>query len=166
MDLYLIRHGHAEPFGFSVASDAERPLTDEGRDRLNRAAPLMRARGIAPAVILSSPYLRARQTAELLREVLAPEEGLIIVPALASGASPETLLDVATDHQALRRVMVVAHNPEIDAAVRLLASRTGRQASPMMPATLALFRNAGLPPARALAFEGQWAIEQWAAEAD
>lgn len=166
MDLYLIRHGHAQPFGPDVRSDADRSLTAPGRDLITRAGPSMRSRGIAPAVILTSPFLRALQTAELLQEFLEPAEGTLIVPPLASGAQPETLLDVATDHQTFGAVMVVGHNPEMDAAVRSLASRAGTEAGPMRPATLAWFRNADLPPKQALAFEGQWDIESWGAERD
>lgn len=164
MDLYLIRHGHAHPMGPEVSSDADRSLTGPGRELITRAGPSMRSRGIVPSVILTSPFLRALQTAELLQEYLEPVEGTLIVPALASGAQPETVLDIATDHQALGAVMIVGHNPEIDAAVRILASRAGHESGPMRPATLAWFRNAGFPPEQALDFAGQWDISSWDAE--
>ena len=67
MDLYLLRHGLAVPLDpASFAKDSERPLTPEGRRKLEEVARAMVAMELAFDLVLSSPYLRARQTAELV----------------------------------------------------------------------------------------------------
>ena len=63
MDLYLLRHGEAEPRGPSVA-EARRALTDKGRRDVRRVVEQARKAKIKPALILTSPFVRARQTAE------------------------------------------------------------------------------------------------------
>jgi len=70
--LYLIRHGKAVSAELAP-SDAERPLSPEGREGIERVAKRLHAFGVEWGVILTSPLVRARQTAELLCEAgLAP----------------------------------------------------------------------------------------------
>ena len=72
MRLYLIRHGKAVSAGLAT-SDAERPLSPEGREATERVAKRLRGLGVEWGLILTSPLVRARQTAEILRGVgLAP----------------------------------------------------------------------------------------------
>lgn len=67
--IWLVRHGIAEDVPAS-GRDADRALTGEGRRRTRRAALGLRELGVRPAVVLASPLLRARQTAEIVAEVL------------------------------------------------------------------------------------------------
>jgi phosphohistidine phosphatase len=125
--LYLVRHAKAEanhPLG-----DASRRLTPEGRDAFRA-----HAAALAPELrirrVLSSPYARARETADLLAAACgAPVE---VEEALASGRSePQELVRLARvrgDGTAL-----VGHNPEMSGAVAFLA---GREA-PVPPGTIA-----------------------------
>ena len=62
MKLIIMRHGQAE---WSALSDAERPLTDQGRAQVKRTAGIIKSRYQVKKV-LASPYLRAQQTAELV----------------------------------------------------------------------------------------------------
>jgi phosphohistidine phosphatase len=110
----LVRHAEAEP---SAPSDAERRLTAEGRARFEA-----HARALAPSLrlsrIVTSPYARARETAELLAAATGGtvEED----PALASGRTSGVELLAA----ARRRgdgVALVGHNPEVAEAVTLVA---------------------------------------------
>jgi phosphohistidine phosphatase len=162
MDLYLLRHGYAEPFGEEGRCDEDRALTPIGRELLLRAAPEMRRRGVSPGVILSSPFRRARETAELLLSALSPPRGLLIVEVLASGVPPESLLEVVGSHEAHGPVLLVGHNPEIDATVRILAARAGGAALPMRPGTLAWFNHAQYPRYPGIRFHAQWEIEDLA----
>ena len=67
MNLYLLRHGIAvEPGVTGYEPDSERPLTARGEDRLREAAKAMDALELSFDLILSSPFLRARQTAEII----------------------------------------------------------------------------------------------------
>src|SRR5437588_10197484 len=65
MDLYLIRHGDAAPLGEGgVQEDAERPLTEKGISQSKLLSEGLPRHGVRPGVVLSSPLVRAWQTAE------------------------------------------------------------------------------------------------------
>jgi phosphohistidine phosphatase len=84
MRLLLVRHGIAAALGGSVARDEDRPLTAQGQRRLRQVAAALLHLAPPPRAILTSPLLRARQTAEILAQAwgdLRPE----IAPALARG---------------------------------------------------------------------------------
>ena len=67
MNLYLMRHGIALPQDDpSVASDSERPLSHKGVKRMRKAAKGVRRLDIPFDALLTSPLLRARQTAEII----------------------------------------------------------------------------------------------------
>lgn len=156
MNVYLIRHGHAEALHASGGGDFDRALTPLGVSVLRRAGAEMDRRGIRPSTIFSSPYRRARETAEILAEILQPLNGVEVVEALGSGASPETLVEWALEDDGTGDRMVVGHNPEIEMAVRQLA-RTARPApGPMRPGTLAWFRLTPGDPAALPGLMGQW----------
>jgi phosphohistidine phosphatase len=112
MQIYLVRHAIAEPGGSAWPDDSLRPLTEEGRRRFAAAsAGLSRFEGV-PERILTSPYVRARQTAELL----AAEGGSACVvesfPALEPGHSPSTILARVRKHNG-DRVALVGHEPDL-----------------------------------------------------
>jgi phosphohistidine phosphatase len=112
---YLVRHGDAEPVG--SGGDAGRRLSAQGRVRFQA---LLRARAaeLRVARILTSPFLRARETAALL----AAQVGARVEeePMLVSGRStgPELL---ALAKQAGAGTALVGHNPEMAEAVVLAA---------------------------------------------
>src|SRR5690348_1434062 len=89
MEIYLLRHGIAG----DASSDAERALTAEGREKLARVMKRARQAGVVPGVILSSPYRRAVETAEIAAEVLGYEGKIVRVRALLSEASPREAWD-------------------------------------------------------------------------
>ncbi|HEY9616831.1 MAG TPA: phosphohistidine phosphatase SixA [Microcoleaceae cyanobacterium] len=68
IDLYLIRHGLAGEHG-SYANDDERPLTEEGKQKTRQVAKRLRDLGVHFDLIVTSPLVRARQTAEILQDV-------------------------------------------------------------------------------------------------
>lgn len=78
MELYLLRHGVAEDHK-PGAKDADRALTADGKKRLREVLQVAREAGVKPPLILTSPYRRARETAEIAREVLHP--AAVIEPA-------------------------------------------------------------------------------------
>jgi phosphohistidine phosphatase len=87
MRLLLVRHGIAAPLGGGIARDEERPLTASGVRRLRQVAAGLVQVAPRPRAILSSPLLRARQTADILARAwgkLRPE----IVGALTTGNEP------------------------------------------------------------------------------
>src|SRR5256885_16047970 len=86
MQIYLLRHAIAEtrdPERYPV--DANRPLTREGRGRMARAARGMRSLGLRFDLVLTSPLVRARQTARLVVPVFRPRPPLRVLRPRSPG---------------------------------------------------------------------------------
>ena len=114
--VYLVRHAKAEA---RREDDGDRRLTPHGRARFER---LLQALGdrLQVARVLTSPLLRARETAELLaRATRAPVEE---EPRLGSGESGGREL-LALARQAPPGTALVGHNPELAEAIALAAGR-------------------------------------------
>ena len=70
MNLYIIRHAIAVDEGSpEYEEDSQRPLTDKGKKKMRQIAKGLRALGVDFDLILSSPYIRAKETAEILEDV-------------------------------------------------------------------------------------------------
>lgn len=112
MNLYFMRHGVAvaadDP---SVVHDNERPLTGKGIKRMRRAARGLRRLEIEFDAILTSPLLRARQTAEIVAAVLGMESRLEEISGLAPESSVEHLLFGLTHYQDRDHLLLVGHQP-------------------------------------------------------
>jgi phosphohistidine phosphatase len=115
-ELCFFRHGIAvdrdDP---SVTSDAERPLTEEGIRKTRTAAEGLRR--IEPGFdrIFTSPWLRAKQTAAIVAEVLAlgtPPE----LPELAGDRTPAELVEALAHHHG-RRTILVGHEPLLSTTI-------------------------------------------------
>ena len=114
MNLYIVRHGSAAPHGSPGVPDEERPLTEEGIQKMKQIAQGLRALEMIPDVILSSPLVRARQTAEiLLRAFEADEKKLRLIQALAPSGSRPQLHQEIHAYRKLQSVMLVGHQPSL-----------------------------------------------------
>jgi phosphohistidine phosphatase len=122
--LYLIRHGLAEERGEAWPDDNKRPLTDEGMARMRKAARGLARLGVAIDVILSSPLVRARQTADLIAGGLDPRPSLVNVDSLAPDGSYAAIVADLEKHGRKPRLALVGHEPAIgELAARLIGSR-------------------------------------------
>src|SRR5262245_8577215 len=84
MDLYLIRHAEAAPENPEQHDDASRPLTDAGREQCKALAAALQRSGVALERLITSPLLRAKQTAEgILEHWQGPKPELIESKALS-----------------------------------------------------------------------------------
>jgi len=91
MQLLLIRHADAGTRDPTLwADDRQRPLTEKGRRGHRRVAKRLKRRGLAPSVVLSSPWLRAWQTAQITTDVAGATDP-VAVPALAEPPDSEAL---------------------------------------------------------------------------
>jgi phosphohistidine phosphatase len=110
MRLILVRHADAEP---TQTTDRERRLTGKGRDQAAHLAGFLQAAGLSPDCLLTSPFVRARQTAEALEAVLAP--GMTLEDeALAAGVSPPEAADFLRRRCAeAEEVILVGHEPDL-----------------------------------------------------
>jgi phosphohistidine phosphatase len=114
MQLYLIRHADAEPLGAGgTTTDAERPLTSKGLEQVAAMARLFQRLACMPACIVTSPLVRARQTADRLRDALdAAKCEVLETEELAPGGSSKKLA------RFLRKLkggplFLVGHEPDI-----------------------------------------------------
>ena len=123
-ELYLIRHGLAEERGDAWPDDNKRPLTSEGMDRMRKAARGLARLGVTIDIVLSSPLVRARQTAELLAGGLDPRPSLVNIDSLAPDGSYAAIAADLEKHGRKGRLALVGHEPAIgELAARLIGSR-------------------------------------------
>jgi len=109
--LILMRHAHAEAER-SAASDAERLLDPRGRLEAAEAAQRLRAHGLVPDAIVTSPAARARETALIVAEQLGLAENHLHCEPELYLASPATLLAVIRRNTPqINRLLLVGHNP-------------------------------------------------------
>lgn len=122
--LLLLRHGIAEERREDLP-DGERSLTDRGRGRTRAVLERLVALGVGADRLLSSPLLRARQTAEIaVAAGFAP--ALQIAPALAPGGDAQALLPRGAAAGGGQRLALVGHEPDLsDLAARLIGAPTG-----------------------------------------
>jgi phosphohistidine phosphatase len=109
--LYLVRHAIAAERGSDWPDDAKRPLTPKGIARMRQIVRGLRNLDIVVDVVLTSPLVRAKQTAELLVEGLKPSPTLVMSPALAPGTSPAQTAEALAEFRKARRVALVGHEP-------------------------------------------------------
>lgn len=124
MNLYLLRHGIAvDPSVPDFAKDAERPLTPKGKRRLLQIAKAMAALKISFDVILSSPYVRAAQTAEIAAKSLKRRKQLKFSDELTPGGNPKLLIQQLTDLRPKpKNVLLVGHEPYLSRLIALLTA--------------------------------------------
>ena len=124
IELYLIRHGVAEERGEAWPDDTKRPLTQEGMAKLRKAARALDRLDVALDVIVSSPLVRTRQTAEIIAGGLDPHPHVVTVDSLAPGGSIASVMADLEKQARRSRVAVVGHEPGLgELAGRLIGSR-------------------------------------------
>ena len=122
MLLYFHRHGKATDAG--AGGDEARELTTEAVVALRAAARLWRRLNLRPEVVLSSPLLRARQTAEVLVAGLGLPSQPIAVDELRPGAGWGQFARAMARHPDARRVCFVGHEPDLSTVAGLLTGAT------------------------------------------
>jgi phosphohistidine phosphatase len=125
MNLYLMRHGIALPADDpSVSDDRERPLTQKGIKRVRKAARGVRRLKIPFDAVLTSPLVRARQTADIIADALGIEARLEEISGLAPESTVEHLMFGLTRYHDREHLLLVGHEPLLsDALSHLLCVR-------------------------------------------
>ncbi len=118
MRIYILRHGIAEdaPAG---GSDANRALTQEGKQKLRAVLERARRAGVRPAVILTSPLKRALETAEIAASILEVSGDLVRTNALAPNSSPERVWKEIRAQKA-EEILLAGHEPLLSTLVAFL----------------------------------------------
>lgn len=124
MDLYILRHAIAEARGGSIpGGDSQRGLTPEGEQKMRRIAKGMKAAKFSFDLILSSPFVRARQTADIVAEVFRQANCLELSTALAADGNPKELIDeLRRNHRRRKSILLVGHEPYLSRLISLLIS--------------------------------------------
>jgi phosphohistidine phosphatase len=114
MDLYIIRHAEAQPLGErTISADADRPLTEAGKAQARLLAQTLQRLGVKLDVLLTSPLLRARQTAEeMLSSWKAPVPELQVTDELAPGGKRKGLSRFLRELEK-EAVGLVGHQPDL-----------------------------------------------------
>jgi phosphohistidine phosphatase len=113
MELYILRHAVAIPHGTLGYPNDDRPLTEDGINRMEKAA-----RGLAEIiphldVILTSPLKRAHQTASIVGRALRCEQKIKVSRQLLPGSPIKEMYGIVTKFVGKERLMIVGHEPDL-----------------------------------------------------
>lgn len=124
MNLFILRHGLAvEPGTNNIAKDSERPLTPKGERKLWKIAEALEEMELRFDWILCSPYVRARQTAEIVAEALRVRQELETTDHLTPDGSFKRLVELINARRpAAEEVLLVGHEPHLSRLISLLLS--------------------------------------------
>ena len=129
MELYILRHGLAmDRDDWTRRDDSDRPLTAEGRKKTRRIAKAMLKLDLQFDWILSSSYVRAKETAEIVVGVFKPKRPLELRHELTpEGSAKELAKLLAARPKATNSVLIVGHEPDLSRFISMLL--TGKPVS-------------------------------------
>jgi phosphohistidine phosphatase len=135
MNLYIVRHAIAEQRDghSSEDEDSQRPLTDAGRKKFRQIARGLGRLGTQVDLILTSPYLRAADTARILQEKLDLEKDkLVIMDDLSPVGDPDRLIkNIGDQYGSTENIALVGHEPGLSRLISVLLS-----GDPTLPITM------------------------------
>ena len=149
MELVFLRHGVAANREDWKGDDADRPLTADGADRTKEVVRGLKALKIKPDVILSSPLLRARETAEIAKKGLITDAKVELAEELTPDASPDRLIVRLADLAGKPVVLCVGHEPHISTTISMMVSGKTAASFEMKKAGVCCIRFTGIPKAGA-----------------
>ncbi len=140
--LHLLRHAHAGDRTRWHGDDGVRPLSEKGRRQAEQVAKLLGRMDDAPDLFITSPLVRARETAEIVAEALKVE--MVVDGRLAGPLDPDVLAEILLAAGPAERPCIVGHDPDFS---ELLGELVGTGAIPMRKGALARVDFAGPIPA-------------------
>jgi phosphohistidine phosphatase len=123
MEILLLRHAKAEPHGLP-GGDSERALIPKGLEQARRAGTYLRMASLLPEIILTSPLLRAKQTAEAFSEA-AHLPGPVVQSWLSIGMHPDIALRELAAFTEFKRVCLVGHEPDFSSLIAWVTNGEG-----------------------------------------
>ncbi len=120
MRLYFLRHGEAE---YTSSSDSSRELTGDGLAQARHAARALQTLEVKLTAILTSPFVRAQQTARAIAETL-PHLSVQLTDRLKPNADPSNLFEELNHLSRDSSILLTAHEPFISTCVGELISTT------------------------------------------
>ena len=122
MDVYFLRHANAGESLPDPKEDEKRPLDQLGIEQSQRMGRVLAALGVKLDAILSSPLVRAKQTAALAATELDYTKSILLEKALRPDAEFEDFEQILRRHSKTEAIMVVGHNPNLSEFLSLLVS--------------------------------------------
>ena len=123
MFLHLLRHAHAGDWSTWTGPDAERPLSDKGRAQSERLGRFLAGLGFRPDLLITSPKVRAVETAEIVARAL--DASLAVDDRLGEPLGLDTLEAILTAHGDPDRPVLVGHDPDLSELVAVLCGAAG-----------------------------------------
>ena len=114
---YFLRHGIAVESDEWDGSDFDRPLSDEGRERMTREARTMARLDLGLDVVVTSPLVRAKQTAAIVAKTLGLEDRLVEDARVGLGFGPGHVAGILREHTKANVIMLVGHEPTMSHTV-------------------------------------------------
>ncbi len=112
MKIYLLRHGIATERE-DPGTDSQRPLTSKGRDHMEKISAALKELKLKPDLILSSPYVRADQTATIFAKEFNMKKKLQYTDLLTPEADPRALIDAIQKDYQVDELVLVGHYPNM-----------------------------------------------------
>ena len=125
LELYLIRHGVAAERGEDYPDDSKRPLTGSGMSKLRKEAKALNTLEVGFDLIITSPLVRTKQTAEIISETLNGKPPVTTSDSLAPAGTPAAVMQELARHMRKARIALVGHEPNLgELAARLIGARS------------------------------------------
>lgn len=112
-EIYILRHGHAQDANNGL-DDFDRALTEEGIEKINRLSLFFNKLDANLELVLSSPYIRAKQTAEIFVSNLTQKPSIKIVDFLSCGASSKEISKGLIEYSSNKNTLLVGHSPDLE----------------------------------------------------
>jgi phosphohistidine phosphatase len=117
MELYFLRHGAAAPRADWEGEDSQRPLTDQGREQVVRMAGLLARTAPTLDAIVTSPYLRSTETAEIVAQHLDLQDRVVQDERLSPGFDAGDLDKLLKKFPEARALLLVGHEPDFTSTI-------------------------------------------------
>jgi phosphohistidine phosphatase len=113
VEIYLVRHAIAADRGSEWPNDEKRPLTERGVHRFKEEVAGLRSLDVSIDEVISSPLVRAKQTADLLAAGMEKKPVVRILKALEPGHSPASVMSQVARLARRSRIAIVGHEPDL-----------------------------------------------------
>jgi phosphohistidine phosphatase len=121
-EIFILRHGIAAEHG-TYRKDSDRPLTEEGIEKTEKVAKAIKKMDLGLDLILSSPYVRARETAEIAAKELGLTKKLHFSDNLTVEGDPlELIHEIYKKYSDAKRIVLVGHEPYLSGFISALSA--------------------------------------------
>lgn len=120
MDLYFLRHGAAVNRGEWEGEDSQRPLTEQGRHDVARMAGFFGRSASPPDIIVTSPYPRAKETAEIFGQHLGLQDKVVADERLEPGFDATRLGKLLKLFPEAKVLVLVGHEPDFSTTIGVI----------------------------------------------